>query len=426
MRIGSLFSGYGGLDSGVQAAIGGRVVFHVEHDTSPSAILAHRYPGIPNYGDITALDWSRVPAVDVLVGGFPCQDVSLAGARRGLSPGTRSGLWAQFAAGIYELRPRLVIIENVRGLLSANADRDLESCPWCLGDDPNRATLRALGAVLGDLAGIGYDARWLGLRAADAGAPHARFRIFIAAYPRGDEPERWGRRADMAGTPGTRESDGRERERVRNPAIDRGPAAPDAARIGWRKGGTESAGIQRGFDDQFSRAAAPDAADDGHERHRRARDGRPGSADGRDAAPPDTDGGRRGEGEPVAVIGGQGRIGASLADERGARPGRIEWGEYGPAIRRWEAVTGRPAPAPTLPDGRNGAHRLSAAFVEWMMGIPSGHVTAVPGLSRSAQLKALGNGVVPQQAELAVGLLLNRGAGSLVHGWGESTANRVG
>lgn len=89
-------------------------------------------------------------------------------------------------------------------------------------------------------------------------------------------------------------------------------------------------------------------------------------------------------------------------------------------------MTGRPAPAPTLPDGRNGAHRLSAAFVEWMMGIPSGHVTAVPGLSRSAQLKALGNGVVPQQAELAVGLLLNRGAGSLVHGWGESTANRVG
>lgn len=69
-------------------------------------------------------------------------------------------------------------------------------------------------------------------------------------------------------------------------------------------------------------------------------------------------------------------------------------------------MTGRLAPAPTLPDGTNGGHRLSAAFVEWMMGLPAGHVTRVPGLSRSNQLRALGNGVVPQQAALAVRTLL--------------------
>lgn len=83
------------------------------------------------------------------------------------------------------------------------------------------------------------------------------------------------------------------------------------------------------------------------------------------------------------------------------------WGDYGPAIFRWETVTGRPAPAPTLPDGRDGAHRLSAAFVEWLMGLKEGHVTdSAIGLSRNEQLKALGNGVVWQQAALALRLLL--------------------
>lgn len=78
------------------------------------------------------------------------------------------------------------------------------------------------------------------------------------------------------------------------------------------------------------------------------------------------------------------------------------WGDYAPAIARWEQTLGRPAPAPTEPTGRGGAYRLSPAFVEWMMGLPDGHVTDVPGLTRNAQLKALGNGVVPQQAAEAV------------------------
>jgi hypothetical protein len=81
------------------------------------------------------------------------------------------------------------------------------------------------------------------------------------------------------------------------------------------------------------------------------------------------------------------------------------WGKFEPAIRRWEDTLGRPAPAPTKPDGKDGAHRLSSAFTEWMMGLPEGWITDV-GLSRNEELKACGNGVVPQQAELALRILL--------------------
>jgi hypothetical protein len=81
------------------------------------------------------------------------------------------------------------------------------------------------------------------------------------------------------------------------------------------------------------------------------------------------------------------------------------WGQYAPAIERWEKIIGRPAPAPTKPDGRDGSHRLSSAFTEWMMGLPEGWVTGC-GLTRNEELKACGNGVVPQQAVLALSILL--------------------
>ena len=87
---------------------------------------------------------------------------------------------------------------------------------------------------------------------------------------------------------------------------------------------------------------------------------------------------------------------------------RMNWGKYEPAVRRWESVLGRSAPAPTNPDGKDGAHRLAAEFVEWMMGLPEGWVTDLEiGLKRNDQLKALGNGVVPQQAEMALQLLID-------------------
>lgn len=103
--------------------------------------------------------------MDVLVGGFPCQDVSQGGKRAGIKEGTRSGLWLEYARLIGEIRPRYVIIENVRGLLS-----------------------QGIEIVLQDLAAIGYDAEWEVLPAASLGAPHRRERVFIVAYPNRNQP----------------------------------------------------------------------------------------------------------------------------------------------------------------------------------------------------------------------------------------------
>jgi DNA (cytosine-5)-methyltransferase 1 len=182
-KIGSLFSGYGGLDLGVMEVFGGSVVWHCEFDAAPSKILEKNFPGVPNFGDVTKVDWATVEPVDILTGGFPCQDVSLAGKRAGLKDGTRSGLWSEFANAISILKPRLVVIENVRGLLSAATNSDVEFCPWCMGETDSEYALRALGAVLGDLADLGFNARWEIVSASDAGAPHRRQRVFIIAYP---------------------------------------------------------------------------------------------------------------------------------------------------------------------------------------------------------------------------------------------------
>lgn len=186
LKIGSLFSGYGGLDLAVTAVTGAEVVWHCEWEAAPSAILEKNFPGVPNFHDVSKVDWANVEPVDILTGGFPCQDLSLAGKRAGMKEGTRSGLWSEFYKAITIIKPRLVVIENVRGLLSATAHSDLEQCAWCVGEaGDGEPALRALGAVLGDLADIGYDAKWHGVRAADAGAPHNRFRVFIVAYPNG-------------------------------------------------------------------------------------------------------------------------------------------------------------------------------------------------------------------------------------------------
>lgn len=182
MKIGSLFSGYGGLDLAVQEMFNAHVVWHCEWEDAPSQVLDAHWPGVPNYRDVSKVDWAALEKVDILTGGFPCQDVSQAGRRAGLQAGTRSGLWSEFAKAIDVLRPEWVVIENVRGLTSAKAGSDVEHCAWCMGEaGDNGAVMRALGAVLGDLADLGFDAEWHGLRASDAGAPHNRFRVFILA-----------------------------------------------------------------------------------------------------------------------------------------------------------------------------------------------------------------------------------------------------
>lgn len=188
-RIGSLFSGAGGLDLAVEAATGGRTVFHSEIEPAACKVLAARWPGVPNLGDVSLIDWTHVAQatpVDVLCGGFPCQDVSAAGRRAGIREGTRSGLWAHFAEAINVLRPQLVVIENVRGLLNARAHRAMESNETTMGDGDAEPVLRAAGAVFGDLADLGFDAEWTTVTASSVGAPHRRERVFIIAWPAAD------------------------------------------------------------------------------------------------------------------------------------------------------------------------------------------------------------------------------------------------
>ncbi|MDY0945272.1 DNA cytosine methyltransferase [Frigoribacterium sp. CFBP9039] len=123
LRVGSLFSGYGRLDLAVEEVFDAHAVWFSQSKEPVARVFAHHRPDGPNLGDITAIDWSSVEPVDVLCGGFPCQDVSAVGKMAGLAPGTRSGLWAHMATAIETLQPEWVVIENVRGLLSGPAIR---------------------------------------------------------------------------------------------------------------------------------------------------------------------------------------------------------------------------------------------------------------------------------------------------------------
>lgn len=200
LRIGSLFSGYGGLDIAVEEVFGAETIWFSEIDESASRVFSHHWPDAPNLGDITAIDWGIVPRVDTPCGGFPCQDVSTVGKMAGLKPGTRSGLWAHMDIAIEALQPEWVVIENVRRLLSAIAvrtnpggddneqrspkvaiDRGMERDPWHVGASAPRP-LRAAGAVLEDLVDLRYDPQWPGLPASAIGAPHPRYRVFILAH----------------------------------------------------------------------------------------------------------------------------------------------------------------------------------------------------------------------------------------------------
>ena len=184
MRIGSICTGYGGLDMAVQHVLGGEVAWTSDISTGACKLAAHRWPGIPNLGDITTVAWNTVPAVDIICGGTPCQDVSLAGRRAGMTAGTRSNLWESMREAIHVIKPSIVVWENVPGARSARAASagDLESEPGRVGDPDGQPVLRALGRVLGDLAGLGFNAEWRSIRASDVGACHRRERVFVLAW----------------------------------------------------------------------------------------------------------------------------------------------------------------------------------------------------------------------------------------------------
>ena len=157
LKAGEMFAGYGGLALAVSSVFGAKTSWLCEVDKYASKVLEHRFPDVPNLGDVTAVDWGSVEPVDIIAGGSPCQDVSVAGGRAGMSEGTRSNLWVAMRDAISIIKPSFVAWENVRGALSAKANTNLESCPGCVGDTgrAREPFLRALGRVLGDLSSFG-------------------------------------------------------------------------------------------------------------------------------------------------------------------------------------------------------------------------------------------------------------------------------
>lgn len=480
LRLGELCAGYNGLGMAVEEVFGATPAWFSEFDAAPSKILAHHYPDVPNYGDMTKIDWAGIEQADIISGGTPCQDLSAAGKRKGMTEGTRSNLWVQMREAIAIQKPTYVVWENVRGAYSATAASDLEQCPGCMGDTGDGGTvLRALGRVLGDLSDLGYDAQWRGLRASDVGACHARFRVFILAQdsnvttrgerrlPAPRQAQGWRPRAD---------SGGRSGEPAPHTDAEwgtRGGAAPhlmptptvgmtlggSMARSGARNGEPLLPGVaslfptpratdgykggpnQRGSSGDLMMPSAvtllPTVAahDSGNtpEQHLAKKPGRvqvtslqitvdhllptctvqDGANTGgpsqfeRNTLPLNTQVLVLPHLDPKTPVEEYENLWYSL-DDRSAfwvteeRPG-IPSVDYWPAVHRWELATGRVSPPPSIPDGRGGKFRLNAAFTEWMMGLPDGWVTdPALGISRNEQLKACGNGVVPQQAAAAL------------------------
>jgi len=297
VRGGSLFSGVRGLDTGIQSLVGGELAWCIEYAAAPSLVLDYHWPDVPNYGDVTTVDWAALEPVDWLSGGYPCQPFSMMGKRKGKND--ERHLWPYYATAIRELRPRFAILENVAGHLSLGFD-----------------------IVLRDLAEFGWDAEWLSIPASAAGAPHKRERVFILTYP-ADKPWRLGDGADLQAG---RSSSGRRPAAGSSAATNSDDIGSDG-RWGSRHGGLEP-----------SYDRVPDAV----------------------------------------------------------------WGRHLAAILEWESVVGRHAPWPGHPGGG-----VTTEFTEWQMGWPYGLVTdPAIGLSREQQAHIIGNGVVPQQAALALKTLL--------------------
>jgi DNA (cytosine-5)-methyltransferase 1 len=182
VRVLDLFSGIGGFSLGLERA-GMRTVAFCECDAWCRAVLGRHWPGVPCYEDVRELSGTRLRidgiGADLIAGGFPCQDISVAGLGRGID-GARSGLWAEYARIVGDVRPQFAIVENVGALTS-----------------------RGLARILGDFAALGYDAQWHAVPAAAVGAPHLRDRVWIVAADadgerlRQHEQRETGRRLDI-------------------------------------------------------------------------------------------------------------------------------------------------------------------------------------------------------------------------------------
>lgn len=327
LRLLDLFSGIGGFSLGLERSGAFETVAFCEVDPFCRAVLAQRWPGVRIYDDVRLLTGDTLAgdgiAVDAICGGFPCQDLSFAGRRAGLE-GARSGLWSEYARLIGEIRPRFVVVENVPGLLS-------------LG----------MGAVLGDLAALGYDAVWDCVPASAVGAPHRRDRVWIVAHANGQGEHDGAEHAEVGGSPELVADAGSKRdEPYREPRELHGPRRP--------------------------------AQGEGHQRERRWRAADGGGADVADAN---------------VVSRHEGRASDAAEVARGRDTDR---GRFGGALRDAN-VSGLAFPERQSRDvGEELAPSLGAGW--WLTEPDVGRVAdGVP--ARVDRLRALGNAVVPQIPE---------------------------
>lgn len=446
LKIAALCAGYGGLEIAVRSILGEtEVVALAEYDPDASKVLARHFPAVVNHGDVTAIDWDTFPDADVWTAGFPCQDISNAGPRTGIA-GRRSGIWKNIVHGISIKRPQYVFLENVAAIKR-----------------------RGLDVVVADLAEIGYGLVWTYRRASDDGAPHQRHRWFAIAVPNGPTGEITPRIPaqrtsdhDTLPTPTARDwkggvseerswlgrnphplsevavllktptanlgSNGSAQDPRKRKAGGHGPTLDDEVsfllptptacdgtmspgRSEKRKGGDNLRTIAREIGPEaLALLPTPTAADGtsgpGRSDNRRFGDNlrtiapelallpTPKASDGPHGGPNQRDSSGNWMLPGIAP-----RLDASWVC--------VDGRDFGPAIARWEACMDRTAPAPTE-IGPRGGRRIASDFAEWMMGLPAGHVTATDGLTSRKAMKIIGNGAVPQQAESAYRVLLDR------------------
>jgi DNA (cytosine-5)-methyltransferase 1 len=367
--LGSLFSGVGGLDLACEQALGVEMAWQVEYDEACQKVLRGHWPDAELYGDVTTLDLAGVEPVDVLCAGWPCQPFSHAGLRKGFDDDR--DLWPHVARAIRVLRPRLVVGENVAGFISLGLRR-----------------------TISELASMGYLGRWGVVRASDAGAPHQRARLFCVAfsvpyaYSSAEHPRTIAPPDGYALLPTPTRSDYKGANGRRN-HVGIAPASEHSL-------ATTVALLPTPVVNDMGANKTPEAWDEWtgamREKH--------GNGNGHGPSlsievqrllptPPTRDWKDVGDFTPHPekrilphTIAGE--------DLRG-------WGQYAPAIARWESILGREAPAPT-----DDKRRLSPEFVEFLMGFPEGWTEG----TRAQRLKMLGNAVCPQQGALALDLLL--------------------
>ncbi len=386
MKVGAMCAGYGGLELGLSlAGLEVELTWYAEIDKHAAQVMAHHHPDVPNLGDLTEI--TDPPRVDVVTAGFPCQPVSTAGKRKGVND--ERWLIEDVCRVARETGAQWLLLENVSGIFTANR---------------GEAFLRVLEA----LAENGFAAEWTSVRASDVGAPHRRLRWFCLAFqdPAG---QRW--KAGSGQTVAVHEywTVGPLRPCGPNSASNAAVIAYADESIGEARGDTRHDGKRLRQEPMGPASPAADADGGGHGAGQDG--GRVGRVDGSD------EGGTREREWSRSVVGDRGdetaaddgRFGAQVSAQRGLSTveesgsvgpqGRTDFGPYADAIARWEPIVGRPAPDPT-----DDKRRLNPRFVEWMMGLPDGWVTDA-GVTRSQALKILGNGVVPQQAALALRLL---------------------